>query len=516
MECLLKFILFKETMKKIIYPFLFSFLAIIFSCNNDFDGEGNVSDIEVNSGEANFSKYIALGGSLTSGFKDGALYIEGQKQSYPAIIAEQMKRAGGGMFNIPYMEDELGGISFLGISNKLSLEVVNGGLSPTVAQGQGITTLTNIYSQGPYQNMGVPGAKSYHLISLGYGDPTNLPLGVANPYFVRFASSPNTSILEDAMKQDPTFFSLWIGYNDILGYAMSGGDGSNTLTSVSTFQNTYNTLLSKLVSKGAKGIVANIPNVTASPFFTTVPYNPLTPQNLTKTNPNQIKELNNAFESINNVFDFLQHPERKIKYSSTQANPLLIKDKDLVDLKSQIKMVLISKGVSTNQAELMGTLYGQSRQATSEDFIALTALRSIAQINSKAISEGIPSSLAVNGVTYPLVDSWVLTAKEREKTNLATMQFNNIIKNLSDQYNLAFFDANALINDLNKNSGLNFNGVNYTSQFITGGAFSLDGIYFTSRGYAIIANGFIKAINKKYKSNLPYVDPNAYEGIKYP
>jgi hypothetical protein len=30
-------------------------------------------------GVANFSKYVALGNSLTSGYSDGALFIEGQK-----------------------------------------------------------------------------------------------------------------------------------------------------------------------------------------------------------------------------------------------------------------------------------------------------------------------------------------------------------------------------------------------------------------------------------------------------
>jgi hypothetical protein len=29
-----------------------------------------------------------------------------------------------------------------------------------------------------------------------------------------------------AVAQAPTFFSLWIGNNDVLGYATTGGDGS--------------------------------------------------------------------------------------------------------------------------------------------------------------------------------------------------------------------------------------------------------------------------------------------------
>ena len=69
--------------------------------------------------------------------------------------------------------------------------------------------------------MGVPGAKSFHLLAPGYGNIANLSLGLANPYFVRMTgATPNASVLDLALAQAPTFFSLWIGNNDVLGYAI--------------------------------------------------------------------------------------------------------------------------------------------------------------------------------------------------------------------------------------------------------------------------------------------------------
>jgi len=41
-----------------------------------------------------------------------------------------------------------------------------------------------------------------------------------------------------------------------------------------------------------------------------------------------------------------------------------------------------------------------------------------------------------------------------------------------------------------------------TNSFVTGGAFSLDGIHITARGNAYIANKFAEAINAKYGSTL--------------
>ena len=75
---------------------------------------------------------------------------------------------------------------------------------------------------------------------------------------------------------------------------------------------------------------------------------------------------------------------------------------------------------------------------------------------------------------------------------------------------------NAKMTELNSKSGISWNGVRYTATFVTGGTFSLDGVHLTGRGYAVVANEFIKAINMKYKSTLPQVDPNKYSGITFP
>ena len=87
---------------------------------------------------------------------------------------------------------------------------------------------------------------------------------------------------------------------------------------------------------------------------------------------------------------------------------------------------------------------------------------------------------------------------------------------MAGTYGLAFVDANAKMVELNGASGIIWDGVKYNAKFITGGTFSLDGVHLTGRGYAVVANEFIKAINLKYNSTLPQVDPNKYSGVKFP
>ena len=484
------------------------------SCKTDF--ETDVADIAVTSGEADFSKYVALGNSLTSGYRDGTVYLDGQLESYPAMIAEQMQKAGGGTFTQPLVPDNIGGFANIpGFKGKLTLQVVNGSLTPVYSTA--VSALDRL--TGTYNNMGVPGAKSFHLVANGYGNMAGLAAGTANPYFVRFASSATTSVLEDAKAQNPTFFSLWIGNNDVLSYATSGGVGtnqtgntnprtysSNDITDPNVLAGSIRAVLEGMKSVGAtKGVIANIPNVTSIPFFTTVPYNAV------PLNETYAAALNTQLVGrLKPVLTALGQGDR-LKTLVVGQNPLLIKDETLTDLSSQITAVLTRNGVSAALASFIGTTYGQARHATSEDLILLST-KSV--INTDVANVSDPFNKL--GITYPLEDKHVLTKSEVAQVQTATNTYNTQIKALAEAYGLAFVDANAKMVELGKNSGIQYNGVNYSTTFVTGGSFSLDGVHLTGKGYAVIANEFIKAINAKYKSNLRQVNPNNYSGVKFP
>ncbi len=488
-------------MKKILISTLaVSALLFTVSCKTDFDTD--VKNIAVTKGEADFTKYIALGNSLTSGYRDGALYTDGQNESFPSMIAEKMALAGGGAFKQPLMADNLGGIKAVSFLDKLQLAVVNGSLSPTrnedPAKIAGVTTLASIFSSGPYQNMGVPGAKSFHLGVAGYGNAAGLPSS-ANPYFVRFASSGTASVIGDAVAQKPTFFSLWIGNNDVLSYATNGGIGvdqkgnvnpatygSNDISDPGVVATMISNYVNALTAGGAKGVIANIPNVTSIPYFTTVPAMPIPGTQATVT------ALNAGYAAYNTglgqakaggLISQAEYDQRFIKFTLGVANGAVIADKDL-----------------TNLSALGIPSY---RQTTAKDYILLPA--------SKLLTPE-----AGGGTSVPLADVYVLTEKEAGKVLAATTAYNTAIKSIADAKGLAFVDANAKMIELNSASGIQFDGVKYTAKFVTGGTFSLDGVHLTGRGYAVVANEFLKAINLKYKSTLPMVEVNKYSGVKFP
>jgi hypothetical protein len=502
------------------------------ACNSD-DNTAAVVDssdgLPLTSGSANFSKYVALGNSLTSGFSDGALFKKGQEGSYTNILAQQFKLVGGGEFKIPYTNDNIGGLLFGGQPNPaFGPRLFFNGTAPVPVSGTPTTEVFNpaIVTGGPYNNTGVPGAKSFHLLSPTYGAAAGLATGTANPYYVRFAPNGTTSVLAYAMSQAPTFFSLWIGNNDVLGYATSGGDGTNPITPVSGapgvgFDGTYGALVTTLISTGAKGVVANIPYVTSIPFFKTVPYNPLTAKVLgggsEAVGAATISALNaQLYGPLNNALTQFGFPDRIKPLSATGKNPLLIKDESLTNLSAQLTAAF-TPSLGAQKAAFYGAIFGQARQATATDLVLLTTQSAIGAAPTAANSGlGIapPAPLDKFGITYPLQDKYVLIPTEIAELKTATDAFNGIIKSLAESKNLAFVDANAIMKQIDE-GGIVADNYTMSSTFVTGGTFSLDGVHPSPRGYAFIANKFIEAINTKYGSNLKGVNVGKYP-ILYP
>ncbi len=474
-------------------------LAFAFSCEPEFD------DLPApTGGSADFTNYVAVGNSLTAGYQSNALSADGQLNSFPAILSAQMKLAGGGEHTVPLLTGDYGsrgaGLDLLGqnlIVPELKLDYSADclgeiSLGPTLdgmPYGSAQGFFTSNATPGPYNNYAVPGAKSFHLLAPGYGNAANLANNSANPYYVRFAnpSNNNETVVAAAASANPTFFSLWIGNNDVLGYATSGGDeGNEQITPIAGpagvgFEATYNALVASLTANGANGILANIPDITSIPFFNTIRWNNL---ELTAA---EATALNQAYANYNAGID--------------QA----VAGGALTENQGNLKKINFSAG---NNAFVINDRPGRSvpglpniRQALPRDLIILSTPQDSLKCAGWGSQKGIPLN-------------YVLDKTETDAIKGAIDSYNSIIKQAADNNNLAFVDTKAILEEMEK--GLSFNGVTYSTQFISGGAFSLDGVHPNTVGYAIIANAHIDAINSKYGSSIPKVDVNQYEGIVFP
>jgi len=205
----------------------------------------------VDTGSADFTRYVAVGDSITAGFMSGSLYQAAQSRSYPALIYRQATGKTTG-FEQPL-------VSSPGIPAQLELK----SLAPQLVIGPkaGSGAPLNLNLARPYDNLAVPGARVHDTVA------TVTDNGGLHDLILRRQGTA----LQQAAFLRPTFATVWIGNNDVLAAATSGRviEGV-TLTPLAAFETDYRTIANTLSAAGAKLAFATIPDVTSIPFVTTV------------------------------------------------------------------------------------------------------------------------------------------------------------------------------------------------------------------------------------------------------
>ncbi|WP_018476203.1 SGNH/GDSL hydrolase family protein [Pontibacter roseus] len=476
-------------MKKFFYKSstLALFAAVLLSsCDPEIDTPSS------SAGEADFAKYVAVGNSLTAGYSDGGLSRAGQLSSYPAIMAEQFQEVGGGEFAQPlFTEEQRNGSGYLRLAG---FTPQGSPITANVTENLAIRSLSpRLYTKylEPISNLAVPDIKVADVKTAGYGSTQG------NPYFERITPDNNTSqtYLQRVQAADHTFFSMWIGNNDVLAYATSGGAFSGgmlnsparSITPTAVFDANYSELITALTAEGQKGVLATIPNVMALPFFTTV--GPSVKQTLAANNiPGFValtgsgnSRIQVAAEQINAAQNGVYIPLTAAAYAPLLGQPTGRYWRDLA------RQVSPSQDAAVVRLTLGGLLLNFQ--------IDTTAMFGLSALN-------------------PLPSALLLDNTERQLVQATTEAFNDIIKAQANARGLALFDANTYFNSIL--GGFSANGVNYSPAFITGNLFSLDGVHPTPRGYAIVANEMIKAINTKYNARVPQTDITQYDAVRFP
>ncbi|MEZ0608310.1 SGNH/GDSL hydrolase family protein [Fibrella sp. WM1] len=408
-------------------------------------------------GTASFARYVAVGNSLTAGYMDGGLYRDGQLNSYPYILSQQFKLVGGGNFIQPlFTAEQANGTGYLKLTSLPT--AASGGLPVTsIVAPQAVRTLVNgrplytKYTTYPLNNLGVPGIRMSDIQTPGYGT------AAGNPYFERLLPDNSTqTYLQFVTNQvnGATFFSSFMGNNDALGYATSGGAVAFTPTTLFTANS--EALLNVLSNGGRKGVVIGIPKITVAPFFQTV--------TLTQV----LAQVNAAVQK------------------ATPGAPAITA---LV-----IQSPLAAQGIRATKAGDLLLLNLQADYAT----IGRT------DVGTKVGPYGL-------SLTNPLANASVLDAEEVAALNAKIDEYNGIMKAQADARGLAWTDLSTLVNQLT--SGLTVNGTTFGIGYILGGTIGLDGIHFTAAGQALVANEIQKSIAAKYNTLLPEIDASRYRKV---
>lgn len=477
------------------------------------------------SGSADFTKFVTIGNSLMAGMQGNALFTSAQQNSLSAIINRQLALAGGtATFNQPDIGSEAGFTGFTSDGTplgKLILQTNAAGSTLPAPVVPGAVPGPYTGDKSALNNFAVPGIQIGQFLIPETGGP-DVPQNPAfNPLYARFASAPGTStLIGDVLAAQPTFFAFWLGNNDVLGFAAGGGDDNGVpITSQEDFAFRYNASISTMLGTypDLKGVVGNIPNVLAVPYFNLIPYNAIP-----LDDPELVELLNGeaGFGGFNQLLDGLaanglldpaEAASRKISFQ-LGANPIVISDSDLTDL-GPLWDILVGLGAIPAEQRPALEPYRFARQSVEGEQGTLPA----AGVLGTEAQPGNP--LSVIGVAVPLADRFWLTQTEQAAIATAIAGYNATIQSVVEGSGgrLALADANSRLFELALGGPQLIDGVIVTPDFAPPtGLFSADGVHLNTRGYAVAANVFIDAINATFGATVPRVSISAYPSIGLP
>ena len=471
---------------KIKYLLLSVFMLALWSCETDVVNPDEVYPdpyLDIDSGDADFSTYVAMGEGITAGMTDNSLFMAGQMNSYPNIMAGVMSMAGGGEFTQPYTNDNVGGM-LVGGNQVWGPRLFFNGAGPATVSGN-ISNEATSTMPGPYNNMAFPFVNGIHMVAPGYGSLAGLAAGAANPWFVRSASSDGATVLGDAAGQMPSFVTVMPG-NDFYAYAAFGASGGGgTMLDLTSPQGMLVGVGATLQTLGAmvpSGVVTTLPDPTNTPQWNTVPWNSIPLDQATADQLNaQLAAPYNGAVAAAALFGIISPEEAALRF----VNPVAGQNGVLIDDESLTLIDLSALG---------GPVLPNIRQANANDKIGLFAL----PILGTPVDPTNPA--LIMGVSVPLPDAMTLMGSEISdiQSQLATA---NAAISASVPNGWALFDLGGLYNEV-VTTGVFEDDFNMTGDLVFGGFFSLDGYNPTSRGSALIAKKMMEAIDATWGSNL--------------
>jgi lysophospholipase L1-like esterase len=226
-----------------------SLALVIASCSNGENQE--VLGPELTGTRSIFQNYVAIGNSITAGYQSSGINNAGQLAAYPNLLAQQM----GTRYAYP-------ALASVGCPPPVTNFQTQARPTGTTAATCALRDSTVATRSRFLNNVAVPGAAS--------ADPTSESTTASNILTSLFLGGQTQ--VEKALDADPTFVSIWIGNNDVLGPAVSDGRTATItagLTSTTQFQTNYTAMLDQLTAgaPGLEGVLIGVVNVTSAPIM---------------------------------------------------------------------------------------------------------------------------------------------------------------------------------------------------------------------------------------------------------
>lgn len=402
-----------------------------------------VFDADRRAGALDLTRVVAIGDGYMAGAADDALYASAQRHSPLALFLLRSTRAES--VAQPLLADP--GYSLL--DQEVGRLAFVSRLPLVIRRLPRGGPLVEPAPPHPYDNLAVPGALVAEALT-SESEATSL---LGNPFYDLVLRDRGPAAAQVA-EAGASLVLMWYGTGDVLPWVANGGDpdlAPGLPTPGGTFDLFYERLLDRVMETTDQVVLFTVPDVTALPVVNAIPPLVVNPQT---GEPLIVTEL---------------VPEVDPETGDT---------------------VLVSM-------EVVVPLIGPDGELTEDDFVTLEAASLVAD------GVGVPPGV-LNGTGEPLPDRAVLDPGERAVARSVIAEYNETIRRLAAERDLALVDVHALVETMG-GGGVTSDGLRLTTEWLFGHAFGLDGAHFTPRGNGLVANLLIDALNERYGARLPRV-----------
>lgn len=393
-----------------------------------FDDQGSaVLGPRLTGSHAIFQNYVAIGNSITAGWQSSGISDATQRQSFAFLLAQQM--------GTRYAYASLRNPGCPAPVINFQTQARPTGAPPCALRDAALAT-------DILNNVAVPNASSFDPI-----DADGTPFSNALTSFILGGRSQ----VQRALDADPTFATIWVGNNDVLGFAVQDArtnapTGIAGMTTATQFQTNYDAMVAALLAGAPdlEGVLIGVVQVANAPIMFPA---------AAMSNP--------VFKA---GFD-------AIAGTATTLDPSCLP-------------------AGAGAASLINTFMAHAIRAGLHPPVVAC----------------VPGG-ATGTLPAPLGDQLVLDPSEQATVSQRITAYNTYIQQKASQIGFAYFDPNPTLSTLRAGGTIIRNTPNWaaTSADAFGTGMSLDGAHPGPALHRMLANLLIPIINAQYNTTLSLV-----------
>ncbi|WP_141719785.1 hypothetical protein [Roseivirga misakiensis] len=459
--------------------------------------------------DADISNTVFLGGSLFSGVNNGVLVEDLSAQSIPQIF---LNSVANNTQQVDFSATSSNTIGFNIFENGPNVNGIVGPYQLTFPPGADTTFFQEFvngqaFAYAPVnteiKNYSFPKAQVLDFTQASRTENTFI-----NSYLNAGAQAP----LAQIAGSQPSFFVLNLGYEDLLGYSVTGAEGNEDqadatahaygdILNTAVFESNLTAVVDALLANpNAKGALLNIPDFLKFPFFTETEFD-ITPYVIGLQT--KLSNMRSAASDYNDVLE--TYYEQNPGFPFADRRPILTYPGD-----SPFTWGIQVEDRDLHDVVVNGEPLKKVRQAVRDELIYYRHEQFLTSTIGNLPENAVPESQYIKLAEIDIIRAKIAEYNQAIQQVAAASNGRLVVVDIYSYFEELYTGFNQFLDV--PAEGTTIEGVQFLPIVGEFGIFSADALNLNQRGNALIVNQIVDALNLNFNGNLSRVNPNDFAG----